>query len=107
MKFLTLLFIVLLATLHAPAQSSADSSRPHPEYSAEAKSKRITGAVMVKIVVDEQGEVIEARPMCGRTDVLANVSRAAATKARFTPSLKDGKPIKVTGHITYNFMLAM
>jgi hypothetical protein len=42
--------------------------------------------------------------MCGADPVLANPCIAAAYQARFTPTKLSGKPVKVTGVITYNFV---
>lgn len=80
-------------------------SKPPPNYPMSAKTDRLSGAVVVKILVNEEGKVEEASVMCGRRDVLAGAGRAAALRARFTPTLKNGQPIKVTGYITYNFIL--
>jgi hypothetical protein len=36
---------------------------------------------------------------------VAEASLAPARRARFTPSMIEGKPVKVSGFITYNFVL--
>ncbi|HEX8853771.1 MAG TPA: energy transducer TonB, partial [Pyrinomonadaceae bacterium] len=79
-------------------------SKPQPHYPPEAKAQRVSGTVTVYIKVDEQGKVIEAEAICGHK-LLAGVSVAAARQARFTPTLLSGKPVKVSGVITYNFVL--
>jgi protein TonB len=58
----------------------------------------------VKVWVDETGAVIRLNAVCGHP-VLAEASVEAARRARFSPTLLDGKPVKVTGFITYNFVL--
>jgi TonB family protein len=79
-------------------------SKPPPEYPAEAKGARVSGSVVVKIFVDETGTVRRADAICGH-GLLAKASAEAARRALFHPSLVDGKPSKVTGFITYNFVL--
>jgi TonB family protein len=79
-------------------------SKPQPGYPEKARLARVSGAVTIKIVVNEQGKVVEARAICGHP-LLMGVSEAAARAARFSPTLFKGKPIMVTGVITYKFVL--
>lgn len=80
------------------------TSLPPPAYPAEAKEQRLSGTASVKIKINEQGNVIEAKSIC-RTDVLGRAAEEAAFKAKFSPTSVDGKPVQVTGIITYNFIL--
>jgi protein TonB len=77
-------------------------SKPAPSYPREALYQRVTGTVVVHITVDETGRVVEAEAVCGPA-LLHEASVRAARQARFTPTLLDGKPVKVSGTITYNF----
>lgn len=79
-------------------------SLPIPSYPRGAMGGRFTGVVIVKVTIDEQGKVIEARDMCGANPYLADASVQAAYKAKFTPTLREGTPVKVTGVITYRFV---
>lgn len=79
-------------------------SKPAPEYPRMAKTQRASGVVVVSILVDESGKVVEAEALCGHP-LLTRPSADAARQARFTPTLLSGKPVKVTGVITYNFVL--
>ena len=70
---------------------------PQPEVSGEA-----TGVVIVQVLVDEQGSVIEAKAVSGPPNLhVAAVN--AARLARFSPTLLMGEPVKVNGTLTYNF----
>ncbi|MEP7037937.1 MAG: tetratricopeptide repeat protein, partial [Acidobacteriota bacterium] len=74
-----------------------------PAYPAEAKYARATGAVKVKVLINEQGNVISA---CGVNDAhssLIEASETAAYNSKFQPTSLKGKPVKVTGIIIYNF----
>ena len=75
---------------------------PKPAYPALARAARASGTVRVKVLIDEQGKVSAARAIDGHP-LLQPVSVAAARQARFTPTLLEGEPIKVTGVIQYNF----
>lgn len=79
-------------------------SLPQPAYPAEAREQRLSGTASVKVKIDEQGNVIEAKSIC-RTDSLGRAAEEAARKAKFSPTSLDGKLVRVTGFITYNFIL--
>ncbi|MFL6208260.1 MAG: TonB family protein [Pyrinomonadaceae bacterium] len=77
-------------------------SKPEPAYPPIAKAARASGTVVVQITVDETGKVIAANPVSGHP-LLQQPAVAAARQARFTPMLLAGRPVKVTGILTYNF----
>jgi TonB family protein len=94
-----------------PSEASVDEgvlngealALPQPTYPSIARNARASGTVTVQVVIDEQGKVSSARAVSGHP-LLQAVSVAAARQARFTPTLLDGEPVKVTGVITYNFV---
>jgi protein TonB len=79
-------------------------SKPQPAYPAIAKAARAQGTVTVQILVDESGRVISASAVNGHP-LLQAAAVAAARQARFSPTLLSGQPVKVSGVITYNFVL--
>jgi protein TonB len=79
-------------------------SKPQPAYPPIAKAARASGTVTVQIVVDESGRVISASAVSGHP-LLQQAAVAAARNARFSPTLLSGQPVKVSGVITYNFVL--
>jgi protein TonB len=79
-------------------------SKPQPTYPPIAKAARAAGTVTVQIVVDESGRVISASAVSGHP-LLQQAAVAAARQARFSPTLLSGQPVKVSGVITYNFVL--
>lgn len=79
-------------------------SKPQPPYPALAKAARASGLVTVRVTVDETGHVVSAEPVSGHP-LLQAASAEAAKQARFAPTLRDGVPVKVTGVLTYNFLL--
>lgn len=79
-------------------------SLPKPSYPAAARSERVSGVVTVEVLIDESGKVIEAGAISGHP-VLQKASRKAACAARFSPTLIENQPVKVSGVITYNFAI--
>jgi len=80
-------------------------SKPQPAYPQDAMRARASGTIVVEVVIGENGAVLSA---CARGEghpSLKVSSEFAAYRARFTPTLVNGKPIKVKGVITYRFVL--
>ncbi|MDQ1558527.1 MAG: periplasmic protein TonB [Pyrinomonadaceae bacterium] len=84
--------------------SSKIITKPAPPYPMIAKQARVQGPVTVEILVDEQGRVVSAQATSGHA-LLRMAAQQAAYQARFTPTSISGQPVKVSGVITYNFML--
>jgi periplasmic protein TonB len=61
------------------------------------------GVVLVQVLVDEQGSVIDARAVSGPQH-LHTAAVNAARLARFNPTLLMGEPVKVNGTLSYNFV---
>lgn len=78
--------------------------KPQPRYPPDAKSVRAQGTVTVQIVIDESGNVASAQALSGPV-LLRGASEEAARKAKFEPTAVCGKPVKVTGVITYGFVI--
>jgi TonB family protein len=79
-------------------------SKPQPVYPPIAKAARASGTVTVQILVDESGRVVSASAVSGHP-LLQFAAVAAARQARFSPTFIAGQPVKVSGVITYNFVL--
>ena len=79
------------------------TSLPRPPYPAAARAIHVGGTVTVEILIDEQGAVVRAGATSGHP-LLQPEARRAACGAKFSPTMLDGKPVKVSGVITYNFM---
>jgi hypothetical protein len=69
----------------------------------EVPAGQATGVVMVAVVIDEQGGVIEARAISGPSQLHA-AAVSAARLARFSQTLLMGEPVRVSGTISYNFV---
>jgi TonB family protein len=78
--------------------------KPQPVYPLIAKRARQMGVVIVQITVDENGDVESAQAISG-PPLLRGASEQAAKLATFSPVKLCGRPVKVTGVVTYNFIL--
>ena len=79
-------------------------SLPSPSYPDTARRLRMTGVVVIQVVVDETGKVISAEVVSGPS-LLKDAALQAALKARFSPTKLSGQPVKVSGVINYKFGL--
>ncbi|MEO5984671.1 MAG: TonB family protein [Ferruginibacter sp.] len=79
-------------------------SLPRPAYPAAGRAVRAGGAVSVQVLIDESGNVISANAVSGHP-LLQAAAVEAALAAKFAPLLLSGVPVKVSGVITYNFVL--
>jgi periplasmic protein TonB len=77
---------------------------PKPPYPPLAKQARIQGTVTVQVLIDEKGNVVSATPVSGHP-FLVHAAKAAALQARFSPTMYGDQPVKVSGLITYNFLI--
>jgi protein TonB len=80
-------------------------SLPPPLYPESAKRLRMFGVVSIEVIVDETGKVISAHATSGPNG-LREAAVQAALKARFSPTMLSGQPMKVSGVITYKFSLS-
>jgi protein TonB len=78
--------------------------RVQPSYPLSARSARQAGVVSVEVVINESGDVASARAISG-PDLLRSAAVSAAKGWKFKPSTRDGKPVKSTSAISFNFKL--
>jgi protein TonB len=68
--------------------------RVDPVYPAEAKKKHVSGDVLLKILINKQGHVVDAVIVKG-DPLLANAAVNAVKQWLFQQYLVDGEPIEV------------
>jgi len=73
-----------------------------PIYSPEAKAARVSGEVKIRLLISEEGNVIEAEVVEG-PDILREPALAAARLWVFKPIELAGRPVKVEGILTFKF----
>jgi len=130
---LSLFLVVCLFVLNGTAQVGTPKvinggvlngkavSLPKPQYPDEARIAKVGGAVAVQVMIDEGGNVAEAKAVPTRTarkenltveeedearlkELLEPAAEDAARQAQFSPTLLNGTPVKVKGQIVYNFV---
>lgn len=79
-------------------------SLPAPLYPPMAKTMQLQGRVSIQVLIDETGRVISAHAVDGHP-LFKQVSERAAYQARFSPTRLGDQAVKVSGVITYNFVL--
>ncbi len=98
-----------------PCSDSEKSQRPQvtvggavdkvmPVYPATAMAARVTGTVVVSLVIDEDGRVIAAQAVRGHP-LLQSASVKAAKESTFMPARVAGTPVKALVTITYRFVM--
>jgi TonB family protein len=84
--------------------NSIATKRVLPHYPPAARQMGMAGMVRVYVVLDENGKVLEVSKSDGPA-LLRNVAEAAAKQWVFGPSLSEGRAVRVSGYIDFNFTL--
>jgi len=79
--------------------------KPEPVYPDSARKFRIEGTVVLRAVFSRNGEVTNLRVVRKLPHGLTQSAIAAARAIRFTPAIKDGKPVSMWMELQYNFNL--
>jgi hypothetical protein len=100
---------------HNPAQPNQPGQKRAPIAGGMLNGKAIylpvpevppgeaTGVVLVQVLIDEQGGVLDAKAVSGPQHLQVAAVNAARL-ARFTPTLLLGEPVRVSGTLSYNFV---
>ncbi len=76
-----------------------------PEYPKEALEKGLEGKVLVEAVIDENGNVIDARIKYSDNEIFNEAALAAMRKMKFKPAKRNGRPVKVRVIQPFTFKL--
>ncbi|HKZ03205.1 MAG TPA: energy transducer TonB, partial [Pyrinomonadaceae bacterium] len=87
--------------IYAGILNERASKRVVPTYPQLAKAARTEGVVKVHVIVNEGGEVRVT--MSEGPTLLRQAAEDAARAWRFSPALVDGRPVRLTGYIEFNF----
>jgi protein TonB len=80
------------------------ASLPQPVYPPAAIVQRARGTVSVQVLIDEEGNVLSASAVAGHPLLRASAVQAAR-KAKFSPAIRSGQPVKVSGILVYRFTI--
>lgn len=78
-------------------------SKPEPQFTEEARRKRISGTVVLQVVFSKTGEVNSIQVVVGLSYGLTERSINAAREIKFVPATKDGQPVSTWIQLEYNF----
>lgn len=76
---------------------------PIPKYTRAARNVRASGRVIVRVLVDENGNVASARATSGHP-LLRRSAEAAALRSKFRPITRNGRRVKSIGTVVYRFI---
>lgn len=78
---------------------------PDPEFSDEARRRKIEGVVTLSAVVTSKSDTTEIKVLHGRGYGLDEKAIEAVSQWKFRPATKDGKPVSVELAIEVDFRL--
>lgn len=78
---------------------------PNPAYSEKARKKKISGTVLVDMVVTADGKVRDVKVTKSLEPSLDQQAIAAVQTWKFEPATKDGKPVAVHIHAEVSFRI--
>ena len=74
-------------------------TRVEPIYPALAAWEGVSGVVTVHVLINQDGDVIDANALSGHA-LLRNAAATAVRDWKFKPAESKGKPVKVDGTLT-------
>jgi TonB family protein len=80
--------------------------KPKPEYTDEARSKKIEGEVLLQVTFAASGEVRVERVVQGLGYGLDSTAETAARQIRFRPAQQEGQPVDSNAIVHITFALA-
>lgn len=94
-----------------PAESMSAATRPtilsraKATYTEEARSKGVQGEIVIMVVFSADGTLKHPLILRSLGYGLDEQALRAASKIRFAPATRDGKPISVIGNLEFSFNL--
>jgi TonB family protein len=79
--------------------------RPEPEYTEAARKAKISGTVVLDVVIGPDGAVRDAQVVKSLEPGLDANAIIAMKKWRFEPAMKDGHPVAIRVQISTSFRL--
>ena len=88
--------------MRPPELEAAVTTRIEPVYPAVAIWAGITGALRVRVLISQQGDVVSTTALSGHA-LLKNAAATAVRDWKFKPAETEGKPVKMEGMVTVTF----
>ena len=80
-------------------------SKPEPSYTEAARRAGVTGTVVLRAIFSSDAEVKNLRVSQALPFGLTTAAIQAARQIKFTPAMKDGRPVSMYIQLEYNFHL--
>lgn len=107
--FSTLLLALSVSITPAFAQTKTEAPVPvrtvNPDYPADLRRQGVSGVVMVKCSIDEQGNVTETTVEKSSDPAFEKPAVEAVRKWKFKPAKQDGNPVAIKVSIPIKFVL--
>src|SRR5687767_10993724 len=78
-------------------------SKPQPSYTESARKFGIQGTVTLRAVLSHDGQIRDVQVIRGLPHGLTEAAVRAARTIKFTPAMKNGKPVSMYMQLQYNF----
>jgi TonB family protein len=88
----------------APTVMPRALKRVKASYTPAARAARVNGNVVVSVVIDERGEISQAKAVSGH-ELLKLPALRAARQCLFAPALRNGVPVKMSASLEFSFSL--
>jgi TonB family protein len=79
--------------------------KPNPVYSAEGRERKIQGDVVLEVIFLASGQMKVTRLVSGLGFGMDDEAIHAAQRIRFTPAMRDGKPVDFPARVRIEFRL--
>jgi TonB family protein len=77
----------------------------NPEYPPEARKERVEGEVVLRLILDKNGDVIGVETISGHP-LLIPAATAAVKQWKYAPYMFDGQPVGIRTIVRVNFSLS-
>ena len=98
-------FSLIVWSRHSVRAQEASRATEKADYTEDARHAGVQGTVILMVVFADEGVLKHILVLQGLSYGLTEQAIAAARKIRFTPAMRDGKPISVNGELEFNFSL--
>jgi TonB family protein len=79
--------------------------KPEALYTEEARRNGVRGLVVLKVIFSATGRVLGIRVVKGLPSGLTGEAIRAASRIKFIPAQKDGKPVSMFAQLEYTFSI--
>jgi TonB family protein len=94
------------ASAESPTTPVDILDKPHPQYTAEGRSLKIEGDVVLEMVFLANGTIQVNRVVSGLGHGLDEAATRAAQQIKFKPAKRDGKAVDFPARVRIEFRLA-